>query len=332
MTPARVLIGSMLAFGAGFAASLQESVTGPAGPQSGHIANLWWFFFWVLGIIFLLVMLAVLVTLLRKSASGAEGTESRTGTVVTGASILTGLILFVLLIASISTGKAVSELGNKTKGLRVEITGNQWWWQIRYMDSDPSRILVTANELHIPVGRPVQITGQSNDVIHSFWIPSLNGKRDLIPSRVTEEWIQADHPGIYRGQCAEFCGIQHAHMIIYVVAEPEAQFQAWYANQLKPAMAPTNPDLEQGEQAFLRYECVFCHSIRGTTASGQAAPDLTHFASRRGIAANTLPNTKGNLGGWILDPQSIKPGNHMATVAVASTDMQPLLDYLESLK
>jgi cytochrome c oxidase subunit 2 len=186
--------------------------------------------------------------------------------------------------------------------------------------------------MHIPVGRPVQIRGMSNDVIHSFWVPNLNGKRDLIPSHVTTEWFEADHPGVFRGQCAEFCGLQHAHMAIWVVAEPQEKFNAWMRAQLQPAAAPSTPELQKGQQVFMNSACVYCHEIQGTSASGQNGPDLTHFGSRRGIAANTVPNTMGNLAGWILDPQSMKPGNHMATVAVNSTDLQPLVEYLESLK
>jgi cytochrome c oxidase subunit 2 len=193
-------------------------------------------------------------------------------------------------------------------------------------------ILDTANEIHIPVGRPVMIRGTSNDVIHSLWVPNLHGKRDLIPSRTTTEWIQADSPGAYRGQCAEFCGLQHAHMALWVVAEPQEKFKAWMQQQLQPAVQPSDPVRQRGEQVFVNNACVFCHTIRGTTAAGQVAPDLTHFGSRKSLAAGTLPNNKGNLGGWISDPQSIKPGNHMATIAVNSEDLQPLLEYIEGLK
>ncbi len=210
--------------------------------------------------------------------------------------------------------------------------GIQWWWQINYQTSDSSLAVTTANEIHIPVGRPVQVRWLSNDVIHSFWVPNLHGKRDFIPSRVNTEWIQADKPGVYRGQCAEFCGLQHAHMIIYVVAEPADKFKAWYDRQLQPAVQPSDPVTQRGQQVFMNNACVYCHQIRGTDAAGQNGPDLTHFGSRLGIAANTVPNTPGNLGGWIADPQSTKPGNHMATIAVKSADMQPLINYLESLK
>jgi cytochrome c oxidase subunit 2 len=326
-----------------FCATDAQSVVNPVGPQSGKIAGLWWFFFWLLGAIFLLVMLAALWTLTRPNRGLAqeplEGThqvspetESRATRVVTGASIATVVILFVLIVASVSTGKGLAELPYKKNTLTIEVMGTQWWWNITYQNSDSSLVFTTANEIHIPTGRPVQIRGLSNDVIHSFWVPNLHGKADFIPSRVNTEWIQADKPGVYRGQCAEFCGLQHAHMIIYVIAETPDNFRKWYEHQLQPAGPPSDPVTQRGQQVFMNNACVYCHQIRGTDAAGQNGPDLTHFGSRLGIAANTVPNTPGNLGGWIADPQSTKPGNHMATVAVNSADMQPLINYLESLK
>ncbi len=322
----------------------QQSVVDPGGPQAGKIANLFWFFILLLTIIFIIVLVLTLWILTRRHRGieqeplevkhlPAEQTERKLNRIVTAATIATIVILFVLLISSVVTGKSVADLGNHPKNAMViELTGSQWWWQVQYDNPDASHVLVTANEIHIPVGRPVEILGRSQDVIHSFWVPNLHGKRDLIPSRVTNEWIEADHPGAFRGQCAEFCGLQHAHMILWVIAEPEAKFDAWLANQLKPSVAPADAVKERGQQVFLNHECVYCHSIRGTSAYGQVAPDLTHFGSRRGIAANTLPNTMGDLGGWIVDPQSVKPGTHMATVPVNSQDLQPLLEYLESLK
>jgi cytochrome c oxidase subunit II len=321
----------------------QQSAVDAAGPQSGKIAALWWFFLWLLGVIFVIVMVFTLLSLMRRHRGieqepleprhrASEQTERRLTRVVTGATIATVVILFVLLVLSVSTGKAISELGNKQNGMVIEVTGNQWWWQVRYANDNPSLILDTANEIHIPVGRPVMIRGTSNDVIHSFWVPNLHGKRELIPSRITTEWIQADSAGVYRGQCSEFCGLQHAHMALWVIAEPKDKFDAWMRQQLQPAVSPSDPTKQRGEQVFMNHACVFCHTIRGTTAAAQVAPDLTHFGSRRSLAAGTLPNTKGNLGGWITDPQSIKPGNHMATIAVNSEDLQPLLEYIESLK
>jgi cytochrome c oxidase subunit 2 len=324
-------------------ATSQQSALDPAGPQAGRIAGLFWFFTILLAVIFVIVIATLLWTLTRRHRGLEQeplerihapsiATEARLTRVVTAASVVTVLILIGLLIASVTTGKAIAGLGQAKNGMVVEVTGNQWWWYIRYLNDDASRIVVTANEIHIPVGRPVMIRGTSNDVIHSFWVPNLHGKADLIPSRVNTEWIEADRPGRFRGQCAEFCGAQHAHMALWVVAEEPAQFEAWMNHQLEPSAYPSDPDLSRGQQVFLNHACVFCHTIAGTPAMGSAGPDLTHFGGRSTIAAGTLPNTKGNLGGWITDPQNVKPGNHMATVQLSADEVQPLLDYLESLK
>jgi cytochrome c oxidase subunit 2 len=214
-----------------------QSVVDAAGPQSGKIEALWWVFFAILCAIFLVVMAALLWSLTRRHRGIEQEplerthipfgpTERRLTRNVAAATIGTVVILFGLLIASVSVGRALSELGNQQNALTIELTGNQWWWHARYVNDNPQRIVVTANEIHIPVGRPVQIRGTSLDVIHSFWVPNLNGKRDLIPSRITTEWIQADHPGRFRGQCAEFCGLQHAHMALGVVAAAVEQFEA----------------------------------------------------------------------------------------------------------
>jgi cytochrome c oxidase subunit 2 len=320
-----------------------QSVLDSAGPQAARIEWLWWGFTVVLTLIFVIVVGLLLWALSRRHRgieqeplervhipSGA--TEQRLTRTVAAGILATVIILFGLLIASVGTGKAISNLAGRKDGMTIEVIGNQWWWYVRYLDDEPSRIVVTANEIHIPVGRPVQIRGTSNDVIHSFWVPNLHGKRDLIPSRVTDEWILADRPGRYRGQCAEFCGLQHAHMALWVVAESPAEFEAWRRRQLEPAIEPSNPTTRVGRLVFEKYACVYCHAIRGTAAAGQVAPDLTHFASRFTLAAGTLPNNKGNLAGWILDPQSVKPGNHMATLPVKPEELQPLIEYLESLQ
>jgi cytochrome c oxidase subunit II len=321
----------------------QQSALSPAGSNAKAIYSLTIFFVWLLGAIFLIVIAIALATLFRRHRGieqepleqthrPSDATERKLGTVVLVATSATVVILIGLIILSVSVGKATSRLPDQRNGIAIEIMGNQWWWYVRYPNNDPSRILVTANELHVPVGRPVLIRGMSNDVIHSFWVPNLQGKRDLIPGRVTSQWFQANSPGRFRGQCAEFCGFQHAHMAFWVVAEPEDQFQAWMAHQLQPAGPPADSLRQRGQQVFLESGCVLCHSIQGTPAAGQVGPDLTHFGSRLTIAAGTLRNTKGNLAGWIADPQSVKPGTHMATIPVKSSDMQPLLEYLESLQ
>ncbi len=319
-----------------------QSAIGAAGGPASSIETLWWVFFWLLLAIFVIVMAFVGGSLTRRhrgikqeplesTHTPSPATEKRLTSIVASASAVTLLILLVLIVVSVSVGKATVGPGNKSD-MTIEITGNQWWWQVRYLNDDPSRVFVTANELHIPVGRPVMIREQSNDVIHSFWVPNLQGKRDLIPSRVNTEWIRADRPGRFRGQCAEFCGLQHAHMALWVVAEPQQQFDQWIQSQLQPSAPPANSTQVRGQQVFMDHACILCHTITGTPAGGQVGPDLTHLGGRLSLAAGTLPNNAGNLAGWITDPQNIKPGNHMATVPLEPDDLQALIEYLENLK
>lgn len=213
----------------------------------------------------------------------------------------------------------------------VQVMGRQWWWEVRYVTPEPG--FVTANELRIPVGQAVHLELRSADVIHSFWVPELQKKKDMIPGRVNATWIQADQPGDYRGQCAEFCGTQHGHMALHVLALPAEQFQAWLDAQRRSA-APPAVEQARGVQVFSSAGCIGCHSIRYGTGrvGGEIGPDLTHIASRTYIAAGELPNTRGNLGGWIVDSQAIKPGNYMPPIALGGDDLTALLDYLQSLK
>jgi cytochrome c oxidase subunit 2 len=241
------------------------------------------------------------------------------------------VILVILTIASFLAGKSIAGLTG-TEALTVRVTGNQWWWEVRYQDSEPSRIFMSANEIHVPVGETVKIELQSNDVIHSFWVPALAGKRDLIPGRPSELTIVADKPGVYRGQCAEFCGYQHAHMAITVVAQLRKEFDAWRKAQLSQAAAPASAEERRGRQVFLSRGCVMCHTIRGTDAGGTTGPDLTHFASRQGVAADTLPMTRGALAAWIADPQAIKPGAKMPRVDLSADDLNAVVAYVGSLK
>jgi cytochrome c oxidase subunit 2 len=212
----------------------------------------------------------------------------------------------------------------------IAVTGHQYWWEVQY----PDRQIVTANEIHLPAGQTVRLTLRSDDVIHSFWVPQLAGKMDLIPGKVNAMWLRADAPGVYRGQCAEYCGLQHAHMALLVIADPPDQFAAWVAAQQRPATQPTDPTLLQGAQVFARQGCITCHAIRygaGETG-GKVGPDLTHLASRATLGAGTLDNTRGNLGGWVVNSQAIKPGNQMPPMPMDGPSLQALLAYLESLR
>jgi cytochrome c oxidase subunit 2 len=312
-----------------------HSALDAAGPQAGRIEDLWWIFFWVCTVVFVLVLIVLLAAIYRSRRSDepvrSTEQERRLARAVGGATAVTAVILIGLLVLSVSTGRAVGSAA-PPGSLTIEVVGHQWWWEINYEDPLPSRHFTTANEIHIPVGRPVRVKTRSTDVIHSFWVPNLHGKRDLIPGRPSETWLQADRPGVFRGQCAEFCGAQHANMALVLVAEPPEAFESWRSAQLRPAPPPARPLLRRGQEVFLALPCPTCHTIAGTPAGGRVGPDLSHLASRRTLAAGTLPNARGHLAGWILDPQTPKPGNKMPAVALQSNDMEALLAYLESLR
>jgi cytochrome c oxidase subunit 2 len=244
---------------------------------------------------------------------------------------LTMVTLFAFLVSDISAGRALTtNPGNDA--IQIRVTGHQWWWEIQYRDSLPQKWATTANEIHVPVGRPVVLELRSSDVIHSFWAANLSGKRDLIPGDENSLWFQADSAGVYRGVCAEYCGLEHAKMAFLVVAEPPDLFARWLARQRDTAQTPTTPEARRGQEVFLASSCVMCHAIAGTPAGSRVGPDLTHLASRQTIAAGTLRNTRENLSGWILDPQAVKPGVRMPSTPMSAADLQALLTYLESLE
>lgn len=301
----------------------------PQGPAAAQIADLWWFMFWVAAVIFIGVMGTLGYALFRRREQ-AERPPQRSdglGLIIGGGIVLPLVVITVLFGLTLTTLNALNAYARAT-ALTIEVDGQQWWWEVRY----PEQGIVTANEIHIPVGRPVRLELRSKDVVHNIWVPELNGKMDLIPNRVNAFWLQADQSGVYRGKCAEFCGTQHAMMAFVVVAEPEEQFQAWLAQQSQPAFDPTDPVLQQGKQIFLGSACVYCHTIRGTVASGKLGPDLTHLASRRTLGAGILDNNRGNLSGWIVNAQAIKPGNRMPPMYLDSESLHALIAYLESLE
>ena len=310
------------------------SVHGPHSPQARRIDSLGDAMYLTSAIVFVLVVAALLWATLRRrrvEEPSDDRRERSMRTTVIVATAATTIILFVFLILDLSVGRAITT-NPGPEALQVRVTGHQWWWEIQYRDSLPQNWATTANEIHIPVGRPVLFELRSADVIHSLWPPNLNGKRDLIPGNENSIWFQADSAGVYRGQCAEFCGHQHAKMAFLIVAEPPDSFSAWLVRQRDTAMTPTDSVALRGQEVFLASSCVMCHAIGGTPAGSRIGPDLTHLASRRTIAAGTLPNTRGNLAGWIVNPQGIKPGVRMPSTRLDSDDFQALLTYLETLK
>jgi cytochrome c oxidase subunit 2 len=242
-----------------------------------------------------------------------------------------GISAFVLTIALVWTVRVLASVNapTRTPAFTIEVTAHQWWWKARYLDADPSKVLTTANEIHIPVGEPVRIELLGADVIHSFWIPALAGKTDAIPGQRNMTWIEADVPGRYRGQCTEYCGTQHAHMGFDVVAESSEDFSRWRALQLAP-VSDAAEALAQGEHAF-EYRCGACHTVRGTAAGGTTGPDLTHLMSRHTIAAGTLPNSPATLAAWIANPQAQKPGTLMPNLQLSSNEVSAIDAWLSTL-
>jgi cytochrome c oxidase subunit 2 len=216
--------------------------------------------------------------------------------------------------------------------LTIRVRGQQWWWQVIYPNHNPALAFETANEIHIPVGKNVRLELEGVDVIHSFWVPSLAGKQDLVPGRHNILTIRAERPGVYRGQCAEFCGLQHSHMAVLVIAEAGADYDRWVATQRESAVTPTDPEADTGRAVFISKPCAACHTIRGTPAAAKTGPDLTHVGGRRTIAAGLVERTRGSLAAWIADPQTLKPGNNMPLVPLTSDELRALSAYLESLK
>lgn len=312
----------------------------PAGPQAAAIGAMWHLLLVVCSVVFVVLLAVFLVALLRAPRADAHTApdlaplttaDPHARRVIVWAVAVSTFLLLVLVAASVATDRALARLP-ADGALQIQVTARQWWWHVRYGDAEPSRMFVTANELHIPVGRPVVLTLESADVIHSFWVPNLAGKKDLVPGRTATLRLQADRPGTYRGQCAEFCGTQHARMAFVIVAEAPADYERWAERQRQPAREPADDLQRRGRDVFQQASCPMCHAIQGTLAGGRNGPDLTHLASRGTLAAGTLPNNTGNLAGWIVDPQSVKPGVNMPANVLPPDDLQALLAYLGSLQ
>lgn len=305
-----------------------QSALAPRGPHADYIATLSWIMFTGAGLILLLVIvMTALAIFAPKSFRDRIGQRS---TVVIGGIAFPLVTLTALLIYGLLGGRSLVTSG--PAALRIEVIGERWWWRVHYIDASGETRLVTANEIRIPTDLPVEFVLKSQDVIHSFWVPSLAGKLDMIPGHVNSYRFEADRPGVYRGQCAEYCGEQHALMAFYVVAMPKEEFEAWYADQVEPAAPPFLPFLKRGEALFVENGCGACHTIRGTSANGDIGPDLTHVGGRLSLAAGILPNNVGTFAGWISSAQHIKPGNQMPSFGnLEGEELRAIAAYLESL-
>jgi cytochrome c oxidase subunit 2 len=308
------------------------SALDPQGPAAANIANLWWLLFWLGTAVFVIVTALLLFIVFTHRRPGEmmapdlRAPEHRTW-IWWGGVIFPAIILSLTLFFTLRSHIALA-YPPTPPALTIEVIGHMWWWEVRYPDHE----VTTANEIYIPAGQPVNIRLTTNDVIHSFWVPELNGKIDMIPGKTNTLWLQAAEPGIYRGLCTEFCGLQHAKMQYLVIAVPPNAFAQRVEAQRQPAPAPTDETTRLGQQIFLGSACVYCHAIRGTNASGQLGPDLTHIASRRTLGAGILPNNRGTLGGWTINSQHIKPGNRMPPMNLSGAELQALLDYLATLR
>ena len=316
---------------------LNMSALEPAGPLAERTSGLWWFAFGVATAVYLATVGALLWALWRARRRDRAGaalpadSQQRMTRSVSLAVAATVVILLVFFLVDMSVERTLRE-PRAEHPLTIEVVGHQWWWEARYSGGSPQEHFTTANEIHIPTGQPVQLELSSEDVIHSVWVPSLAGKKDLIPGYRDTLWFQADVPGVYRGQCAEFCGHQHAKMGLLVIAEHPDTFARWQARMRQPATPPSDSSAIRGQEVFLTRQCVLCHNIEGTPAGSIAGPDLTHVASRLTIAAGSLENTRTNLARWIRDPQGVKPGAQMPQPELTSAELDALVAYLEGLQ
>lgn len=307
-----------------------------AGPAADPITVLAWGLITLCSVVVLIIILLVLRASLRARipvGSMADAGISRPGGgarwIYIGTAVSTLLLLGVVVWTMITLAAVASPV--QRTAFTIEVRAHQWWWEARYLDGDSQRIFLTANELHIPVGQPVRLRLLSDDVIHSFWIPALAGKTDVIPGQTNLAWIQANTPGTFRGQCTEYCGEQHAHMAQLVVADTPADFQAWWNHQLTEATRPDTEALRQGARVFVA-RCAACHTVRGAQAGGILGPDLTHLMSRSTIAAGTLRNDPDSLARWIANAQDVKPGCRMPKLEFSQPEFAALTAYVQSLR
>jgi cytochrome c oxidase subunit 2 len=308
------------------------STLDPQGPAAESAADLWWLMLALGAVVFLVVVTLLLVGLFRRppSAPPAGQAPKRFGRWIIGGGVVApAVVLVVVFVATVAAMRDV-EITAPDDALVIEIVGHRWWWEVRY----PEAGVTTANEVHMPVGRQVAFELTSVDVIHSFWVPALGGKLDAMPDGVNTLVLQADEPGEHRSECAEFCGLQHAQMGLVVTAEPVDRFEAWLAEESRPAREPADASARSGRDVFHSAGCAGCHAVRGTGTGTEAGtgPDLTHLASRQFLGATAVPNTAVGLAEWVRDPHTIKDGVGMPATDISDEELDALLAYLETLE
>jgi cytochrome c oxidase subunit 2 len=312
-----------------------QSALSPAADAAARIADLAWILFWTTGILAALVIALLCLAIYRgrKAAAHAEQRPlpAPEHVLLLGAgAAFPGLVLILFAFMTVRVGSEVSAPPHEA-ALHIDVVAHQFWWEVHY----PQLGITTANEIHLPAGRASRLNITSADVIHSFWVPRLHGKLDMNPGRTNVLWLHPREPGVYRGQCTELCGMQHALMAFLVVAQDSFAFQRWVTDQQRLAAPPLDPRLQRGVQVFFEAGCSQCHAIRGIhepVFTGEPGPDLTHLATRQTLAAATIDFNRANLGGWILNPHDFKPGARMPATVLGSADFQALLAYLETLR
>ena len=306
-----------------------ESVLSPQGLHAAEIAKLTWTLFAVTAAIVLIVAAATWLAI--SGPAPIRGALANTRTVIAGGIVFPSVVLAALLVSNIGLMNSLARPSDTPGTVPITVVGEQWWWRVSYGVNGTT--VSSANEIRIPVGRDVIFTLKSADVIHSFWVPSLAGKVDMIPGRDTRLRVHATRPGVFRGPCAEYCGGPHALMALQVIAMPSDAFDAWLMAEAKPAAQPAADRESSGQFLFMSSGCGACHAVRGTPAAGIVGPDLTRLGSRQSIAAGTLALTQENLARFITDGQQVKPGNTMPEFRIFSGDQRDALTaYLISLK
>lgn len=306
-----------------------QSVLHPKGEDAALIAEISWILFIGGGLIFFVVILLAGIALFAPQPR--REWLSHRSLIIGGGIAFPVAVLSALLVYTFSSDTVAGK--REPAAIRIEVTGELWWWRVRYLDAAGKVLLESANEIHLPVGKSAEVLLKSTEVIHSFWVPNLAGKLDLIPGRINRLRLQADAPGSFRGQCAEYCGAQHAKMALYVIAEEPPAFEAWLAAQMRPAATPRDDLQHLGQRLFLDNRCGQCHTVRGTAAAGKLGPDLTHVGSRASLAAGTLPNNPGTIAGWLTGSQQIKPGSRMPSFnQFSGHELRGLAAYLASLQ
>jgi cytochrome c oxidase subunit 2 len=307
-----------------------QSALAPAGENARELAAFWWLMVSVLSAAFVIVTAALFYALYR---TPSPNSWIRTRHLIIGGGIIfPSLTIVVFFLSSLQISWLTAPRDREQPA--VEVIGHQFWWEVRYPNGGAGKTpIISANEVRLPVGERVFFDVATRDVIHSFWIPKLGGKIDMIPGQINRISLKAEAPGVFRGQCYEFCGAQHANMAFSVIAMPREEFAAWLANEAKPAPSLDDPFLRQGQRAFVTAGCGSCHRIRGTLSDGATAPDLTHVASRMTLAAGMLDNTPGNMAAWIVSAQQMKPGNNMPSFnGLDGPTLRALTAYLASLE